>query len=304
MQMQQSLHARTARDSVLNSSGLIRINFLNLLDVLINELVMANQKEIESIKQELSIMENATLHIHHRGERFHFSGYDKETKRRFGISEDNARIYSLARRGFLECQIKALENHSLRLVKTLDATEWVRHEIKMDKSLKRYAKAGLDLSRILFTEEQNEWIDQPYTPNPFHLENLVCRTNGGVPMRSNSETKIGSFFETVGYPYRYDDLVTIHSDHSQNRPFKGTYFADFKVPNLLGGITIHEHFGAFQLDNYPDNALKRLNDYRGFSIYELGNKPVKAEEFTWSFAADLNDSALFHRMIRRMLFPL
>jgi len=304
MQIQQTVHLRTARDSVQDHSALIQINFLSLLDEMVDEQVTAARKEMESIRQELSLIENMSLHIHHHGERFHFSSYEKETKRRFGISKDADRIYRLARRGHLECKLKALEHHSLKLSKVLDATDWAQHRIKMNRDLKRYAKAGLDLSRILFTEEQNDWIDRSYTPNPFHPENLMYHTNGGILMRSNSETKIGNFFEAVGVPYRYDDLVTIYSGHTPDKPFKDTYFADFKAPNLLGGITVHEHFGAFHFDNYSDNALKRLNDYRRFSIYELEHKPVRAAEFTWSFEADLKDPALFQQLIRRILLPL
>ena len=123
-------------------------------------------------------------------------------------------------------------------------------------------------------------------------------------MRSKSETIIGNYFESIGLPYRSDDVVTIYSGHTSERPFRDTYFADFKTPNLLGGITIHEHFGAFQIEKYPDNALKRLNDYRNFDVYELDYRPVKPEEFTWSLEADLQDSVSFRRLVRRILLPL
>ena len=304
MQTQQTVHLRTARDSIRNSSGIIQINFLKLLDEMIRELVAANQEEMESIKQELSLLENASLHIHHHGEYIHFSCYEKDTRKRFGITEDDDRIYNLARRGFLESQLKALEYNSLRFAKLLDTTNWARNEIQMTRKLERFTGAGLDLSRILFTKEQNEWIDTPYTPNPFHPENLLYRTNGEMLMRSKSETIIGNCFESLGLPYRSDDLVTIYSGHTSKQPFKDTYFADFKTPNLLGGITIHEHFGAFQIEKYPDNALKRLNDYRSFNVYELDYRPVKAEEFTWSLEADLQDPISFRRLLRRILLPL
>ena len=75
------------------------------------------------------------------------------------------------------------------------------------------------------------------------------------------------------------------------------------MPNLLGGITVHEHFGAFQMKNYPDNSLKRLNDYRNFEVRELPSRIVLPEEFTWSLEADLRDPVLFQRIINRMLLP-
>lgn len=304
MQTQEKVHLRTARDSIQNNSGLMQFNFLTLLRDLIEEIIAVNSKQLESLKQEISLMENENLHIHHRGKQFHFSAYDNKTKQRFSITSENDRIYRLARRGHLENEAKAIESNTSRLIKALDATEWAHHEIRVSRKLNRYAQANLDLSRILFTKEQNEWIDIPYSPNPFHPENLMYQTDGGILMRSKSEAKIGSYFERIGFPYRSDDLVVIHGGQAGERSFRDNYFADFKFPNLLGGITIHEHFGAFQIDKYADNALRRLNDYRSFQVFELPYRPVKAEEFTWSLEADIKDEALFRRMIRQILFPI
>ena len=304
MQMQGKVRPRTARDSIRNISGLAQYNFLTILKELIEEFIAINHRELESLKQEAALIDNEKLHIHHHGEQFHFSCYDNNTKRRFGITNEKERIYQIARREHLENQEKAIEISTSRLVKALDATEWARHENRVIRKLNRYAQANLDLSRILFTKEQNEWIDLPYSPNPFHPESLTCQTEGGIPVRSNSEAKIGTFFERIGLPYRTDDLVEIHTGNAGDRAFRNNYFADFKAPNLLGGITIHEHLGAFQIDKYADNALQRLNDYRSFQVFELPYRPVRAEEFTWSLEADIKDEVLLRRVIRRILFPV
>ena len=108
--------------------------------------------------------------------------------------------------------------------------------------------------------------------------------------------------EAIGLPYRSDDLVTIHSEFD-DAPFRDNYFADFKIPNFCGGITIHEHLGALHLKDYPDNSLKRLNDYHNFSIYELPDRPVKHSEITWSFEPDIRDPKLLRSVIRRILLP-
>jgi hypothetical protein len=114
---------------------------------------------------------------------------------------------------------------------------------------------------------------------------------------------LGNELELLGIPYRYDDLVTIETGSSGDQPFRESYFADFKLPNLLAGITIHEHLGAFQVTQYGDNALMRLNDYNTFTVVELANRPVKHQEFTWSMEYQLKDPALLKETILKMLFP-
>ncbi len=123
-------------------------------------------------------------------------------------------------------------------------------------------------------------------------------------LRSKSEAKIASSIESIGLPYRHDDIVRIYSKVPGTTPYHGTYFADFKLPNLLGGITVHEHFGAFQIENYADNSLQRLNDYHAFEIYELPGRPVLDSEFTFSFESDLATTESIRRLIVKMLLPL
>lgn len=296
-------HARTARDSVVNSSGLLQIEFLRITADLVKNMIDADQSEVRAMQQELALIKEGSLCIRKREGKVHFNCYDWATRKTTSLRNNTAQIYELARRMFLENRIKAIEANSKRLSAVLENAECARHEILLRKKLDKYATAGLDLSRILFTKEQNEWIDEPYTPNPYHPEDLIHPTTGGFMMRSKSEADIGSRLELIGLPYRFDDLINIYNERTGERPFRDNYFADFKVPNLSGGITVHEHFGAFHMERYPDNALKRLNDYRTFTVRELPSRIVQPEEFTWSLEADLRDERLFQHIIKRMLLP-
>ena len=296
-------HARTARDSIINKSGLLQIDFLRMTSDSIRTLLKADEAEVKAMQQELALIREGSLCISKRGEGFRFNRYDKRSQETHSITKDANQIYDLARRAFLENRIKAIEENRRRLSAVLEKADGARHEIMLQKKLGKSAAAGLDLSRILFTKEQNEWIDTPYTPNPFHPEDLKYPTTGGILTRSKSESTIGSRLELIGLPYRFDDLVIIYNERTGDRPFRENYFSDFKVPNFAGGITVHEHFGAFQMEKYPDNSLKRLNDYRNFEVRELPSRIVLPEEFTWSLEADLRDPVLFQRIINRMLLP-
>lgn len=312
MNMKNTVSLRTARDSIANHSGLSQIELLRTVSGLIRTSIAQDSAEADSIRQELSVMESSRLHIHRVGSRFQFGAYaedipaeqstGKARPREIGITQDKARIHMLARKAYLLQRLKAIEANQRRLHTVLSTCDSARDELRLQKRLDKYSTAGLDLCHILFTKEQNEWLDRPYSPNPYYKESLKHQTDHGIPVRSFSEAKLGSFLESIGLPYRSDDLVEIHSEYGE-LPFRDSYFADFKIPNLCGGITIHEHLGAMHKEDYPDNSLKRLNDYHNFTVYELPGRPVKHSEITWSFEYNLLDNNSLHALLRRMLLP-
>ena len=297
--------ARTARDSVKGNKTLPQYSLLHLTTEALGESIRECQRTIDSMKQELTLCEDGLLHIRHKENRkYYFTCCMRGSHNEIPISDDRNRVYSLARRSFLVYSIQALDHRMKMLRRVADNAEEAHRDLQMKKKLAKFTNAGLDLSRILFTKEQNEWMDEPFTPNPYNRDSLTTQTSCGIWMRSKSEAIIGTSLETIGLPYRSDDLVRIISDGKNGMPFRDTYFADFKVPNFLGGITVHEHFGAFQMENYGDNALQRLNDYRDFKVMEIPGRPVDSNEFTWSFESDIRDAGGIKRLIRKLLLPM
>lgn len=295
---------RSARGTIVNGSGIIQAGFFRFTMEYLKEILQADRAEVEEMQQELALLEQASLCIHKHGGRFFFCAKAGGSRKETGITQDPARIYSLARRTYLRNRIEIIESNCRHMSKLIDLSESICHELKVRKKLARYSEAGLDLSRIIFTKKQNEWIDSPYTPNPYYPEDLQWPTTGNIIMRSKSEAKIGSALEAIGWPYRYDDFVSVGENSPEVRPFRKSYFADFKVPNLAGGITVHEHLGAFQMNQYSENALRRLNDYHNFNICELPGRIVTDREITFSFESDLKSTSLLQRLLRKLILPL
>lgn len=300
-----SVQPRTAREAVFRQSSILQVDLLYTIEDLIRELLENESQELLLMRQELASAEPARLHIRSRPGHYHFSACTDRTGRDRGITRDMARVHRLARREYLQLRIRETE----RFLKPLENALQIcggYHSDRIPTRLNKFHRAGLDLFQVLFTKEQNRWIDQFYTPNPFHPENLKYPTSGGIMMRSKSEAELGTMLEALGLPYRYDDRVILHHDPHGNpsvRPLHDTCFADFKVPNLLGGITVHEHFGAFHLERYGENAMIRMNDYHQFEVYEMPDRRVRHEEFTWSFECDLQDPVRKRKLLRRILFP-
>ena len=296
---------RTARQAVFRQGSILRVDLLYTIEEVIRELLADENRELLLMKQELTALEQASLYARFDGHSHRFTARDDRTGKETGITRDMARVHRLARREYLQHRIKETE----RFLKPLENALQIcggYHSDRIPTRLKRFHRAGLDLFQVLFTKEQNRWINQFYTPNPFHPENLKYPTSGGIMMRSKSEAELGTMLEALGLPYRYDDRVILHHDPHGNpsvRPLHDTCFADFKVPNLLGGITVHEHFGAFHLERYGENAMIRMNDYHQFEVYEMPDRRVRHEEFTWSFECDLQDPVRKRKLLRRILFP-
>lgn len=295
---------RTARATIRNNRGLPNYNFLKLTEVVIRDILTDNKRKANSLKQELTLLSTDQLRTRKKNGKFYYSCFNTDLGKETSINNDIQRVHLLARRAYIEKEIAAIDRQIRLLSNVITDTQNAYYEAQLRKESARYADIGLDITRIIFTKEQNEWIDAPYTPNPYNVDSLKYETIGKLPVRSSSEREIGNMFEDIGLPYRSDDLVRIiRNDEHQGTPFRNTYFADFKVPNLLGGITVHEHLGAFHLENYSDNALQRLNDYHNFTVVELPGRPVGKNELTWSFESDLQGDENLKRLIARLLLP-
>lgn len=311
----QQPKARTAGDTISTAAGPIKVDLIKVITASLNGVLKIYESSVSSMKQELVLIENDRLHMRQKSNKSYYSCRPFGAGKDIGISNDTNRVHRLARRAYLENRISAMELEIKRFQRKLYRADAAHYELNRSKMLKKYADADLDLLQILFTEEQREWIRASYFPNPYHPQTLKYSTSLNIPMRSKSEVAIGNALESVNWPYRYDDLVTITADSygpqisssrsgsQKMQPFRDTYFADFKIPNLLGGITIHEHFGAFQLDHYSDDALKRLNDYHSFTVTELPERPVKHSEFTWSFECDVSGTNSLTDLLAKLLLP-
>ena len=295
--------ARSAADHVVRGILPTKVALLRMSTELLQDAVSHDDVLLQSMKQELSLLDDAGLHIRQTRSTPQFLRYDRSSKEETGITENQALVYSLARRSVLEASVRRIENTRRHFQKTLDAARDADERIQWEKQLRRFSDAGLDLTRILFTPEQVEWINTPYNPNPYYPEDLKHPTSAGLLTRSKSEAKIGSISEGYGLPFRYDDFTRILYDPLGDRPNRDSVYSDFKYPNLCGGITVHEHLGAFQIDRYGDNALMRLNDYHNFEVIELPGRPVTYSEFTWSFESDLWGETRIRKLFRRILLP-
>ena len=56
-----NVHARTARDSIINNSGLLQIDFLRMTSDPIRTLLKADEAELKAMQQELALLREGSL---------------------------------------------------------------------------------------------------------------------------------------------------------------------------------------------------------------------------------------------------
>lgn len=286
--------ARTARESIISEVNFVDVLLEIIQSTFVSDLNVFVRSETRKKKIELTDMSPGGLHIK-RVNGKHY--YDMRADGRdIPITRNPEQVRELARKGFIKASLSDLEKIEHILDRATKSLAVMARNSSTTRLYDRYSTAGIDPLSLVFTPQQLQWIDEPYTPNPFHSENLRYKTSGGIPMRSKSEATFGSRLEYRGIPYRSDDLilVTISED---GRIYEKSYYADFKVPNFIGGISVCEHLGAFNLDTYGDNSLIKLHNY-----IETGS--VREEELFWSFDSTVNDPDKLDALIDRMLLPL
>jgi len=121
-----NVHARTARDSIINNSGLLQINFLRMTSDSVRTLLEADEAELKAMQQELALLREGSLCISKRCEGFQFSRYDRNTQKRNSIMSARDEVNELARRMYLENRIKAIEDNARRLSAVLENADGAR----------------------------------------------------------------------------------------------------------------------------------------------------------------------------------
>ena len=247
------------------------------------EKLIGNEKnQILLIEQELAEMGSGKLHVRHRKGKVYFREYIDG--RQQGITKQEERIYKLARKEIvLDCLDK--KRKSLQVLE--EATGRIKELEKSDnvaKVLKRFHM--LDNNRIVYSEEQLNWIAECDSQNPYKREYLRYQTKNGVLTRSKSERFIGDFLSSHGILYRYEPQLIIEGR---------VVYPDFLILCPDGHSVIWEHLGMMENSDYFTKAMLKISEYRKIGYTQHRNLICTYEE-------DLTDLNELEEMLCRFLY--
>lgn len=234
------------------------------------------ERQIQSIRQELSTLPPGKLICCHHGPRHKWYQSDGYTKV-YIPKKDSQLVEQLARKKYLTLKLEDLENEK----RALDF--YLRHRTPNRKADVLLTEPS-EYQKLLASQftpistELSQWMNSPYEQNPLHPERLIYKSTSGHPVRSKSEMLIDMLLHLHQIPFRYECALTfgntvMHPDFTIRHPRTGEYF-------------YWEHFGLMDQPGYVANVFSKLRLYAENGIlpgihlittYETQEHPLSTE---------------------------
>ena len=212
---------------------------------------------------------------------------EKYGDREHGITHEPDRVRRLARKRFLEREIK-------------NRSAFVRLLEDLSKKYRRQTGGSFGplwdevevLKNARFSAQMFDWLHHgvgPASQNPFAPEDLKYSTAAGITVRSKSERIIADTLTRYGLPFKYEAGFTCNVE--------GTpvlYYPDFAILRPDGHEVIWEHLGLVENSAYLSKSMRKLSNYMlaGLSL---------ADDLIVTLESDLQDPRRLEEIIFRFL---
>lgn len=115
---------------------------------------------------------------------------------------------------------------------------------------------------IIYDDEgyASRWIHQEYNTNEYRSEEKIYQTKKGDMVRSKSEMLLADMFYDLQIPYRYEAELVLNS--------KKHVYPDFTLlKSDTRQIIYYEHMGLMDDEEYRNNNLRKIEEYRKNGIF-------------------------------------
>ena len=124
------------------------------------------------------------------------------------------------------------------------------------------------------------WANAPYIKSDSYPENLIHQTRSGRIVRSRGEVIISDFYDEIGIPSHYEELLEL--------PNGAKWFVDFTIL-VKGRIKWHDHFGNLK---EPENLKRFL--WKEQQCIMAGVRPYEDILFTFDgYNGEINTRYLY-----------
>ena len=227
----------------------------------IRKILKKHKRIVESLKKELRYVKLGKLYIKRNRNKVYYYEYLRGSEK--SISSNKDKLRALARVELVRAHIKILEFN-------IDAIEKALNKMKPENT--KHSNELFDLLCVpagIYTKAQVEWMTEPYQRNPYHPEHLRYSSTNGVLLRSKSEQAIANRLEARGIPYRAEPPMNIAGR---------IMYSDFVILLDEKEIKIWEHFGLMDDEEYRQNAMDKIEDYRKSGFVQHKNLICTREE--------------------------
>jgi len=215
-------------------------------------------KELQEIDSFLAKAPDGCLQYIKKGTKLYYyqfikkkdgTGYDKKYLKKSNMKL----IKKLAKKRFLI-------NYRKDLLNELEAIDlYLNCRKRANMSAYEHLGDNKELRNLIFstgTELSDfvaEWLNEPFTPNPYKREKLIVATNDGTYVRSKSEAMIYNRLKESGLEVIYEKELKIYGK---------SIYPDFTILNpKTNKIYIYEHFGMLDDLKYFDKFESKIHLY-------------------------------------------
>ena len=260
----------------------------NLLDQ-INERITVLKRAIKNAEYDCSSCPEGKLRISNTKRQIRFYRVTQETDNTGEyIPKKNTNFAkALAQKDYNERFLKEARQELTLLEKTLSKLAQNNADLVYEKLSPGRKKlvAPYILPEEVYVEE---WLSEPFKPNPYMPENRVYDTRRGDMVRSKSEAIIADMLLELGIPYHYEKPIRLKGGAKR--------YPDFTLLKVATREEIYlEHLGLLDDEDYRNNCLIKMSEYRQNGIY-----PGKNLLFTY----ETSDFPLDIKGYRKMLADL
>ena len=119
-----------------------------------------------------------------------------------------------------------------------------------------YRNQGKDIYQLLGWIDSEEWMNADYERNMRHPEQLTCRSERGIMMRSRVETGIAAKYDEWRIAYRYEPVIILPDGTRISPDFELLLLPFQGMPRFY-----HEHFGMMGNTDYVKSFLWKNSKY-------------------------------------------
>lgn len=239
------------------------------------------EKEYVRLEKELRQMPEGRLCIREKDGKVYY--YQRIGKSQKGITRNEAIVYSLARKEYLEREVAKIGRLNKTLAQICDIEE---DEKQVQEASIIGVPKGLDASRVKFSDAQLEWAKGVQSQNDYNEHEKKYMTSSGLKVRSKSERYIAEYLEQRGILFKYEPAICFG---------EVTLYPDFLILFNDGRVVIWEHFGLFDNEEYRAKAFRKIETYRK-------NGFVQHKNLICTFEEDLLDVNTLDEILERFMY--
>ncbi len=178
-------------------------------------------------------------------------------------------VQKLATKDYTESFIKVAEGELHRLDRMIRLFEKDNADI-IYENLPYQRRAFVEPYIPNNEEYANRWESMEYDTNSYYEERKIYETRKGDKVRSKSEAILADMLLELGIPYHYEQALYL--DNGAVR------YPDFTLLQKSTRKEVFlEHFGLLDDEEYRNDAMRKLDEYRNFGIYPGKNLIITYE---------------------------